>query len=105
MQIPRDILEIEAVRGRQRQDEAVFRRRRLKLEIELATEALAQREAPRAIDAAAERRMDDELHAARFVEEALEHDRLKRRQGAERDTRRGQIVHELCGGRFAHAEL
>ena len=60
--------------------DAVFRRRRLQLEIELAAEALAQREPPRAIDAAAERRVDHELHAARFIEEALEHDGVLRRQ-------------------------
>src|SRR5580658_438842 len=39
--------------------------------------------------------MDDELHAAGFVEEALEYDRLLRWQRAKRGARRGQVVHEL----------
>ncbi len=56
---------------RQRQHDRILGRRGLQLEIERAAEALAQREAPGAVDAAAERRMDDQLHAAGFVEEAL----------------------------------
>ena len=84
MQIARDVGEREAVRGGERQHDGVLGRRRLQLEIELAAEALAQRQAPRAVDAAAERRVDDELHAAGLVEEALEHDRVLRRQAAER---------------------
>ena len=58
----------------------VLGRRRLQLEVELAAEALAQRQSPGAVDAAAERRMDHQLHAAGFVEEALEHDRVLGRQ-------------------------
>ena len=54
IQVARDFLEREAVRGRQRQDDRVLGRGRLQLEIELAAEALAQRQAPGAIDAAAE---------------------------------------------------
>ena len=50
---------------------AVVGGRRLQLEVEAAAEALAQRQAPGAVDAPAERRVDDELHAARLVEEAL----------------------------------
>ena len=80
-QVARHLLERKAVRRRQRQHDRVLGRRRLQLEIELAAEALAQRQAPGAIDAAAERRVDDELHAARFVEEALEHDRAQRSAG------------------------
>ena len=71
MQVARDVVERKTVARRQRQDDRILGRRRLQLEIERAAESLAQREAPRAIDAAAERRMDDELHAARLVEEAL----------------------------------
>ena len=84
MQIARRLRQLEAVRVRQRQHDVIFGRRRLQFEIERAAEALAQRQSPRAIHAAAERRMNDELHAAGFVEEALEHDRVERRQAAER---------------------
>ena len=68
----------------ERQQQRVFGRRRLQLEVELTAEALAQRERPRLVDAAAERRVQHQLHAARFVEEALEHERLLRRDDAER---------------------
>src|SRR6185437_14871898 len=47
-------------------------RRGLQLEVERAAEALAQRQPPGAVHPAAEGRVDDELHAARLVEEALE---------------------------------
>ena len=74
VQIARDLGELEAVRGGERQHDVVLGRGRLELEVELAAEALAQRQPPGAIDAAAKGRMDHELHAARFIEEALEHD-------------------------------
>ena len=57
----------------ERNHDAVVGGRRLQFEIERAAEALAQRQAPGAIDARAERRVQDELHAAAFVEEALRH--------------------------------
>src|SRR6201999_2673437 len=78
MEIARDLRQIETMGGGQRQDDIVLGRRRLKLEIELAAEALAQGEAPGPVDAAAEGRMDDELHAARLVEETFEDDRVLR---------------------------
>ena len=96
MQVARDLGELEAVRRGQRQDDVVLGRGRLQLEIELAAEALAQRQPPGAVDPAAERRMDHELHAAGFVEEALEHDPLLGRQAAERRVRRRQIFGELA---------
>ena len=58
----------------EREHDGVLGRRRLQLEVERAAEALAQRQAPGAVDAAAEGRVDHELHAAGLVEEALEHD-------------------------------
>jgi hypothetical protein len=57
----------------QGQQHAILGGRRLQLEVEGAAEALAQRHAPGAVDSAAERGVDDELHAARLVEEALGH--------------------------------
>ena len=55
----------------EREQNAVVRRGGLELEVEAPAEALAKREAPGAVDAASERRVQDELHAARLVEEAL----------------------------------
>ena len=72
-QIARHVGERKAVRAAEREHDRVLGRRRLQLEVERAAEALAQRQAPGAVDAAAEGRVDDELHAARLVEEALEH--------------------------------
>ncbi len=48
----------------QRQHDGVVGRRRLQLEVELRAEPLAQRQTPGAVETAAERRMDDQLHAA-----------------------------------------
>ena len=87
MQIAGRLDQFETVRGRQRQHDVVLGRGGLQFEIELATETLAQRKAPGPVEAAAIGRMDDELHAAGFVEEALEHDRVLGRQAAERRVR------------------
>ena len=65
------------------EQDSVFCGSRLQLEIELPAEAFAQRESPCAIDAAAEWRVQHELHAARFIEKALDDDRVLRRHGAE----------------------
>ena len=99
MQIPEDVGERERMLRSERQQQRVFGRRRLQLEIELPAESLAQRQAPRLVDAAAERRVQHELHAARLVEEALEHERLLRRHGAERGARLGEIGDRLLGCR------
>ena len=74
--------------GPSESSDAVVGGRRLELEVEGLAEALAQRHAPGAVDPAAERRVDDELHAARLVEEALGDDACLRRHGAERGARR-----------------
>ena len=83
MQVAEHLLQRERMRRAERQEDALLRRRRLQLEIEALAELLAQSEAPGAVDAAAERRVQHQLHAARFVEEALEHQRLRGRNGAE----------------------
>src|SRR5579871_636891 len=49
--------------------------------------------------------MHDELHAARLVEEALEHQGLVGRQTAERSARRRQIFDELLGRGLDDADL
>ena len=63
----------------QRDVQAVVGGGGLQLEIEGAAEALAQRQSPGFVDAAAKGRVDDELHAAAFVEKALGDDGLLRR--------------------------
>src|SRR4030095_10595011 len=73
----------------------VLGRRRLQLEIERAAEALAQRKSEGAVDARAERRMDDQLHATRFVEEALEHQGVGGGQPAEHTLGGRRLLDEL----------
>ena len=48
--------------------------------------------------------MDDELHPAGFVEEALENDGVERRQAEQGRTAGGQILHQLRSGRLAEAD-
>ena len=59
MQIARYVQQIEAVGRTEREQQAVFQRGGLQLEIELATEALAQCEPEGAVDARPERAVDD----------------------------------------------
>ena len=101
----RHLGEIEAVRGGERQHDIVFSRRSLQLEIEFAAEALAEREAPGPVDAAAIGGVDHELHAACLVEEALEDQRLAGRQRAERAMRRAEIVDDLLGRRTIETKV
>src|SRR3954469_21842336 len=82
----------------ERQQQCVFSRRGLKFEVELTTEPFPQRESPRAINAAAERRVNDELHAARFIEEALDDERVLRRQATEDAVGVGEVGEEVGGG-------
>ena len=66
------------------------------LEVEVAAEPLAQRQSPRLVDLPAERRVNDKLHATRFVEEPLRDELCPRRQCAERSATgahvRGQLI-------------
>ena len=66
-----DVAEREAVLFGEGDVDAVVGGRGLQLEVEAAAEAFAQRESPGLIDAAAEGSVQDELHAAAVVEEAL----------------------------------
>src|SRR5262245_39321831 len=49
--------------------------------------------------------MDDQLHAAGFVKEALQHDGRVRRQTAECCQSRGQVFDELARGRPANSDV
>ena len=68
---------------------------RLQLEVEAAAEPLAQRQAPGAIHPAPERRVQHQLHPPRFVEEALQHQRLLCGNDAEDLVRRVEILDDL----------
>ena len=88
----------------EREQQALVGRRRLQLEVELPAEALAQRQCPGAVHAAAERRVQHQLHAAGLVEEPFEHDRLPGRQRAEDAQGLGEVRDDLLGRRRRHAE-
>ncbi|MCY1273399.1 hypothetical protein D9M70_220080 [compost metagenome] len=105
VQVAPHLVEREAVAGGQRQDDRVLGGRRLQLEVEVAAEALAQRQAPGAVDAAAEGRMDHQLHAAGFVEEALQHQLRLARQHAQRRPCAGQVFDHLPRRRLVEAEF
>ena len=94
----RHLLERQALAGPEREHHRVVARRRLQLEVEAAAEALAEGEAERAVDAAAERRVDHELHPARLVEEALEDEVLLGREDAEGELRGAEVADDLRGG-------
>src|SRR5262245_14508238 len=85
----------------ERQQQRIFGGCSLQLEIELTAEAFSKRERPRLVDAAAEGRMEDELHAAGFIEEALEHERLLRRNDPKRGTPCDEVARRLFGASFA----
>ncbi|MNF39885.1 hypothetical protein D3C84_208800 [compost metagenome] len=104
VQVAPHLVQREAVAGRQREDQRVLGGGGLQLEVEAAAEALAQGQAPGAVEAAAEGRMDDQLHAAGFVEEALHHQPPLGRQAAEGGAGAGQVVDDLQRRGFAEAD-
>ena len=91
--------------GPSERHDGVVAGRRLQLEIEAPADALAHRQAERAVHAPAEGRVDHQLHAAGVVEEALQHDALARRQVTQRLARRRQIAHQLLGAAGVEAGL
>ena len=73
--------------------------RRLQFKIERAAKTFAQRQSPGAIQPRAERRMNDQLHPAGFVEESFHHEFLLRRNDAQRLKRCAEIIGQLgCAG-------
>jgi hypothetical protein len=98
MQVAEHVGERERMLRPERQEQRVLGGGRLELEVELTAEPLAQRQAPRLVDAAAERRVQHELHAARLVEEAFEDQRLLRGNDAEHAPAVGQVGRDLFGG-------
>src|SRR4051812_7107220 len=84
----------------ERQQERVFGCRGLQLEVELSAKALAKCECPGFVDAAPERRVQHELHPARFVEEPFEHEGALSGNDAEHAAALGEVGDRL-NRRFA----
>ena len=97
LQVMKYVAERKAVLLGQRDVQAIVGRSRLQLEVERAAEALAQRQSPGLVDASAERRMQDELHAAAFIEEALGDDGLLRRHFAQHRPPLHDVLDQLLG--------
>ncbi len=89
----------------QRDADAVIRRRGLQLAIEAHAKALAQRQSPGAIDPPAPGRMEDQLHAAGFVKEALGDNPLLGRHRAEHRECIRDIINDLFRRRLRHGDL
>ncbi|CRM16802.1 hypothetical protein [Pseudomonas sp. 24 E 13] len=98
------VIQREAVTGGQRQHNRIFAGRRLQLEVEGAAKALAQGQAPGAVDTAAKGRVDDQLGAPGRVEKPLHDQGVLRRQGAEGQARAGQVIQQLFGAGAVQAE-
>src|SRR5262245_33654323 len=105
MKIARDVAKFEAVSRSQRQDDVVLSGCRLKFEVELAAEALAQCQAPGPIDPAAIRRVDHELHSAGFIKKALKNEGILLRQAAQSAMRGSQILDQLLGSRTSKSKI
>ena len=93
-----DVGEREAVLLGEGDVDAVVGGGGLQFEVEAAAEALAQGEAPGLVDAAAEGSVEDELHAAAFVEEALGDDGGFGGDGSEDGAAGDDVGDELVGG-------
>ena len=75
----------------------------LQFEIEAAAETLAQRQTPGFVDARAKRRMNDQLHAAAFIEEALGNDCALRGNGPENSPAFENVLNGLRRAGFIEA--
>src|ERR1700739_367946 len=95
MEEPEDVRQRKAVLLGERNVDSVVGRARLQFQIEGAAKALAQREAPSAIDARSERRVDDKLHSAAFVEEALGDYFFLGRNRAQHSAAGDNVLHKL----------
>jgi hypothetical protein len=97
MQKPENIRERKTVLIRQRDLEALVGGRGLQFQIEGPAETLAQRESPRFVDAASERRVNHQLHPTAFVEEPLRDDRGLRGNGSEHRPAGNNVLDSLLG--------
>src|SRR5438093_11884807 len=69
----------------------------LQFEIKRTTEALSQRQSPSLVDSSAERGMNDELHAAAFIEETFSDHGGLRGHGAQNGAPSHNIFDRLLG--------
>ena len=93
----------KAVLLRQRDVQAVVGSRRLQLKIEAAAETLAQRQSPGFVDAAAKGRVNDQLHAAAFIEETLGNNCVLRGNVAQHRASLQDVFDGLLGAGFIQA--
>ena len=100
-----DVAEGEAVLLGEGDVDAIVGGGGLQLEVEAAAEALAEGEAPGLVDAASEGGVEDELHAAAVVEEALGDEGGFGGDGSEGGSASDDVVDELAGSRCAEAAL
>src|SRR5205823_3502716 len=91
VQVAKDLRQRETVLRAEREKDGVLVRRGLQLKAETAAKPLAQREAPGAVDAVAERGVNHELHPAALVEEALQNDSLAGGNGPQRAAAFGEV--------------
>ncbi len=88
--------EREAVLRAEREHHGVVVRRRLQLEVEVLAELLAQRQTEPPVEPGPVGAVDDQLHAAGLVEEALDHQSLAGGQHPQDGERRRQVPHDLA---------
>ena len=100
-----DVGEREAVLLGEGDVDAVVGGGGLQFEVEAAAEAFAECEAPGFVDAAAEGSVEDELHAAAFVEETLGDDGGFGGDGSEDGAAGDDVGDELAGSGFADAAV
>ena len=100
-----DHLQRKAVLLAERKKQTVVGGRGLQSKVEGTAETLPQGQPPGAVQASAERRMDDELHPAAFIEESLGHDVLARRSTAQGGASRRHVSRGLFGGDAGQSAL
>ncbi len=105
MQKMENVGQRKAVLLRERNVQAVVGGGGLQFEIEGAAEALAQRQAPGLVDAAAEGRVNHELHAAAFVEKSLGDDGGLRGNRAQHGAPGDDVLDGLLGAGVVEAAL
>ena len=99
-----DILQGKAVLLGERDVETVVSGGGLQFKVEAATEALAQGESPGLVDTAAEGCVQDELHAAAFVEEAFGDDAGESWNRAENGAAGNDVRDHLHGAGIAETQ-
>ena len=99
------VLQGEALRAAQGQDDRVLGRSGLQLEIEGPAEPLPERQSPAPIHPATVGRVNDELHAPGLVEKPLENQGIQGGQDAQGQLRRGEIIDGLLGGGGGNADV